>query len=197
MNFLQIIECFFNFCNIRNAFLSIFAVDHSPGSRMILILLTVPILLHRFQWRIVEAMLLFENQPRVSPVCHEALPHSQRIARLHHEGFPHEWNQVRILVSLSKKFHRVAPVVLLSISFPLLRRPSMVIIPRWVACWGETFHKLLHIIWAECCLSVAADIGSPRSFLFLSNCTPGILISITSSPGLLKSRMIRSTAPLQ
>ena len=28
------------------------------------------------------------------------------------------------------------------ISFPLLRRPSFVIIPPWVACWGETFHKL-------------------------------------------------------
>ena len=40
------------------------------------------------------------------------------------------------------------------------------------------------IIAVECGLSVAADIWSPRSLLFLSNCTPGILISITSLPRL-------------
>ena len=68
----------------------------------------------------------------------------------------------------------------LSISFPLLRRPSMVIIPLWVACWGKAFHKIFMIIVVEWGLLVAADIGSPRSLLFLSSCTPGILISITS-----------------
>ena len=55
-------------------------------------------------------MPLLENRYRVSQVCHEALPHSQRIARFHHEGFARERNQVEFLVSLSKKFHRVAPI---------------------------------------------------------------------------------------
>ena len=118
-----------------------FALDHSPNSRMILILLTNLILLHRFQWRIVEAILLLENRYRVSLDCHEALPQSQRIARFHHDA---------ILVRETKSnFSCRSPwsfigsnrlLVHLSISFPLLRRPSTVIIPLWVACWRETFH---------------------------------------------------------
>ena len=55
-----------------------------------------------------------------------------------------------------------------TVSFPLLRRPSMVIIPLWVACWGESFHKLLMITVVESFLSVDADIRSPWSLLFLS-----------------------------
>ena len=70
----------------------------------------------------------------------------------------------------------------LSISFPLLRRPSMVFIPLWVVWWGRTFNKLFMMIVVRCGLSVAADIGSPRSFLFLSIHTPEILVSITSLP---------------
>ena len=76
----------------------------------------------------------------------------------------------------------------LSISFPLLRRPSMAIIPLWVACWGKAFNKLFMIIVVKCDFSVAADIGSPRSFLFLSNCTPGILMSVASLPRAYWSR---------
>ena len=56
-------------------------------------------------------MLLFEDQHRVSPIFHEVLPHSQRIGRFHHDEFPRERNQVGILVSLSKKLHRVSRVV--------------------------------------------------------------------------------------
>ena len=40
------------------------------------------------------------------------------------------------------------------------------------------------IIVVKCSLLINADIGSPRSFLFFSSCTPGILISMTSLPGL-------------
>ena len=76
----------------------------------------------------------------------------------------------------------------LRIIVPLLWRPSMVIIPLWVACWGETFHKLLLLKVVESFLSVDADIGSPGSLLFLSNCTPRILISITSLPRAYCSR---------
>ena len=85
---------FFIFCNIWNSFLSFFAPDHSPDSRMIFILLTIPILLHRFQRRIVQMMPLLENRYQVAPVCHEASPHSQRIARFRHEGVPRDRIQV-------------------------------------------------------------------------------------------------------
>ena len=97
------------FCNIRNPFV-FFALDHSPGSRMILIPLTSLILFHRFQWQIVVDLLLFEDQHRVSPIFHEVLPHSQRIARFHYAEFPRERNMVGILVSFSKKLHLVVPI---------------------------------------------------------------------------------------
>ena len=87
------------------------ALDHSPYPRMIWILKTNPILFRRHQWWIAVPLLLFEDQHRVSPIFHEVLPHSQRIARFHHDEFPRERNQVGILVSLSKKLHRVSPVV--------------------------------------------------------------------------------------
>ena len=168
------------FCNIWNSFLSfshliihpipndLDSADNSNSASS-------------FQWRIVEAMLLLENRYRVALVCHEALPHSQRIARFHHERFPRERNQVEFLVSLSKKFHRVAPIARTSqYQFPLLRRPSTVVIPLWVACWREAFHELLLIIVIGSFHSVYAENGSPWSLLFFSNCTPRILISITS-----------------
>ena len=37
-------------------------------------------------------------------------------------------------------------LVCLKISFPFLRRPSAVVIPLWVSCWREAFHKLLMVI---------------------------------------------------
>ena len=101
--------------------------QYSPDSRMILILLTIPIMLHRFQWRIVEAMPVLENRCRVSPVCHEALPHSHSIARFRHDGLPRERNQVKFLLSLSKKFHRVMsgrrPCVTSAYQFPEWLQP--------------------------------------------------------------------------
>ena len=50
----------------------------------------------------------------VSPIFHEVLPHSQRIARFRREEFPRERNQVEILVSLPKKSRRVAPIARIS-----------------------------------------------------------------------------------
>ena len=70
-------------------------------------------------------------------------------------------------------------LVHLSISFPLLRGPSMVIIPLWAVCWGRIFNKLFMMIIVRCGSWEFANVGSPRSLLFFSNCTPGILISIT------------------
>ena len=62
--------------NIWNSLLSFSHLIIHTDSRMILILLTIPFLIHRFQWRIVEAMPLLENRYRVAPVCHEVFPHS-------------------------------------------------------------------------------------------------------------------------
>ena len=137
MNIPQIIQCF----SPSSVTLEI---RFCPDSRWILILLTILFLLHRLQWRIVEAMPLLENRYWVAQVCHEGSPHSQRIARLHHEGFPRERNQVEFIVSLSKKFHRVAPIARTSqYQFFHFRRPSTVVIPLWITCWREAFHELL------------------------------------------------------
>ena len=69
-----------------------------------------------------------------------------------------------------------------SVSFPLLRRPSSVIIPLWVACWEGAFHELLRIIVIGSFHSVYADFRSPWSLLSLSFRTPGILISMPGPP---------------
>ena len=79
-------------------------------------------------------------------------------------------------------------LVCFNVSFTLLRRPSAVVIPRWVACWREAFHKLLMVIVIGSFELVYADIRSPRSLLLLSNWTPGILTSITSLPRAYWSR---------
>ena len=66
----------------------------------------------------------------------------------------------------------------LSISFSLLRRPSMVIITLWVACSGETFHKLLMKIVVECSLWVdGAVLGSlPTSGLPVLSSLPAFAL---------------------
>ena len=63
------------------------------------------------------------------------------------------------------------------ISFPLLRRPSFVIVPPWVACWVRAFNKLFVVVhWLMTC--VAVDNRLTRSILFLSFRTPGTLTFI-------------------
>ena len=71
-------------------------------------------------------------------------------------------------------------VVCLKIGFPLLRWQSTVVNTHWRACWREPFHKLFMVIVVGNFQPVFADITSPPSLLFLSNWTPGILISVTS-----------------
>ena len=65
-------------------------------------------------------------------------------------------------------------------------RPSLVIIPHWVACCEGAFNKLYIIVrrgfW------VAAHNGLSRSILSLSFRTPGIFISIASLPKAYWSR---------
>ena len=53
------------------------------------------------------------------------------------------------------------------ISFPLLRRPRLVIVPPWVACWVRAFNKLFVVVhWLMTCVTV--DNEFHRSIIFLS-----------------------------
>ena len=86
------------------------------------------------------------------------------------------------LVCLSTRGHNGLPrsIIHRFVSFPLLRRPSFVIIPLWVACWERAFNRLFVMIvrrgsW------VAAHNGLPV-LSSLSCRTPGIFISIASLP---------------
>ena len=161
---------------IRSVF---FALDHSPGSRMILIPLTIPILFHRFQWQIVEVLPLLEKWYQVAPLCHEVFLRSLRIARFRREEFPRD--QDELFVSFSKKFNQVAPIARTSqYHFPLLRRPSTVVITLWITCWREAFHELLMVMMIGGFEHICAFIRSHRSFLFLSIWFPGILTPVTS-----------------
>ena len=67
------------------------------------------------------------------------------------------------------------------------RRPSLVIITLWVACWEGVFNKLFMIIVRRG-FGVAAHNGLPRSIFSLSFRNPGILISIASLPRAFWSR---------
>ena len=50
-------------------------------------------------------------------------------------------------------------------SLPLLRRPSFVIVPPWVACWVRTFNNLFVVVhWLVTCVTV--DNKLHRSIIF-------------------------------
>ena len=148
---------------------------------MILIPLTIPILLHRFQWRIVEALPLPENRYQLAPVFHEVGSVKKNfLVRETKSTFSHH---------SPRNFSRSPrSLVWLNISFPLLRRPSAVAIPLWVACWREAFHKLLMVKVVGSFQLVYAYIKSPRSFLFLNDWFPWILTSVMSLPRAYWSR---------
>ena len=77
------------------------------------------------------------------------------------------------------------------ISFPLLRRPSFVIVPSWVACWVRAFNESFVVMpWRVTC--VTANNGFLRSIIFLSFRTPGTLTFITSLPRALWCRRWQS-----
>ena len=105
MNIPQIIECSSVTLEILLCF---FAFDHSPDSRMILILQTIPILLRRFQRQIIEVLPLLENRSLVAPICDEMFLRSLRIGRFRQEEFPRE--QVELSSPFSKNFYQVALV---------------------------------------------------------------------------------------
>ena len=88
-------------------------------------------------------------------------------------------------------------IVRRDLSFPLLRRPSTVVIQFWITCWKEAFHELLMVVMIGGFKKICAFTRSPRSVL-LSNWTPWILTPVISpSPGLLKLKTIRAMASWQ
>ena len=97
------------FCNIRDSFSVFFALDHSPLSRMMWILTTIPILFRRFQWWIAVALLLFDGSIQFAPFFREVLPRSPRTALFHRAGSSRERNLIGTRVSFTKKLQRVAP----------------------------------------------------------------------------------------
>ena len=74
---------------------------------------------------------------------------------------------------------------------------GMVIIPLWVTCWGETFHKLLIRAIRKLSFGRCRYWVSPIAPLSQQLYSRDLYFHNFSSPSLLKSRMIRSTAPLQ
>ena len=108
--------------------------------------------------KIVEAMLFFENQHRVSTMyhlIHQGLRGSIMMNFLVREttlGFS----------CRSQKVTLGLPIVRTFVSAFHMWRPNTVFGPLWVGCWRETFHQLLVVIVDECGLSVASDIGSPQ-----------------------------------
>ena len=105
-------------------FFSVFAApDHSPDSRMILILQTIPILFHRFPWQNFEVLPLLENlNYQVALIYHEVFLRSLRIARFRREEFPRD--QIELFEPLSKKFYQVVPITRMSQDqFSTLEKP--------------------------------------------------------------------------
>ena len=181
MNNPQIIECFLHFCDIWNSFLSFSHLIIQPIHEWSCFYSASSFPMTKC-WSRASSWESVSNRPDmsrgVSSFLTDCACPSRRITSWEKPG-----RTYRII--LQEIFNRsLQSLVCLNISFPLLRRPSAVVITLWVACWREAFHKLLMVTVVGSFQLVCADIRSPRSLLFLSNCTPGILTSITSSPGL-------------
>ena len=144
-------------------------------------------------------MLLLENRNRVSPIFHKVLPHSQRIARFRHDEFPRDRNLVGILVSFTKKLHRVSPIVRTSqYQFSTLEKTK------------HGYHSTLSSLLRKSFPYIAHGNSGRKLSIGLSRYQVSPVLPLSQqlysrdfdfhnfcSPGLLKSRMIRSMAPLQ
>ena len=120
--------------------------------------MTILILFRRFQWWIAVALFLFEGTNKLHrSVMRFFLFHNNVLGLLMRET----WLG---LVCLSPRVYNGLPrsIIHRFASFPLLRRPSFVILPLWVACWVRAFSKLF----------VAIYNGLHRSIIFLSFRTP-------------------------
>ena len=84
----------------------------------------------------------------------------------------------------------------LSISFPLLTRPSMVFIPLWVACWGRTFNGIVHDNSQMRSFGRCRQRVAPVFPLSQHSYSRDLDFHNFSSPGFLKLWMIRSDGTL-
>ena len=145
------------------------------------------------------ALLLFEDQHRVSTIFHEVLPHSQRIARFHHAEFPRERNLVGILVFFTKKSHRVSPIVRTSqCRFSTLEKTKHGYHPTLSSLLRKNFPKIVHdnssrMRSFDHCRQRVSPVLPPSQHSYSRD----LDFHNFSSTGLVKSRMIRSMAPLQ
>ena len=69
-----------------------------------------------------------------------------RIARFRWDEFLRD--QVELFGPFSKKFYSGRPdrSYVVASAFPLLRRPSTVVIQFWIICWREALHELLMVV---------------------------------------------------
>ena len=72
-------------------------------------------------------------------------------------------------------------IVSRSLNFPLLRRPSTVVMQFWIICWREALHELLMVVMIRSFDQICFFTKSPWSILS-SNWSPWILISVISLP---------------
>ena len=75
-------------------------------------------------------------------------------------------------------FHR--SIIHQFIGFPLLKRPTFVIVPSWVPCWVRAFNKSQVVAWRVTCAT--ANNGYHRSIIFLSLYTQRTLTFINYLP---------------
>ena len=139
--------------------------------------MTILILFRRLQWWIAVALLLWAYTTGCPVLSWGSF--SSKITCWVFSWEKLDWDSC----VFAKRSQRVASFLssMRFFSFPLLRRPSFVIISTWVACWERAFVKLL-VITVRRGFWVAAHNGLPRSIHSLSFRTPGILISSASLP---------------
>ena len=145
------------------------------------------------------ALLFFEDQHRVSPIFHKVLHHPQRVARFHNAEFPRERNLVGILVLIPKKLHRVSPIVRTSqYQFSTLERTKHGFHPTFSSLLRKNFQSIVHDNSSQMRSSGRCRHRvSPVFPLSQHSYSRDLDFHNFSSPGLLKLRMIRSTAHLQ
>ena len=123
---------------------------------MILILQTIPILFHRFQWRIVER-LISSGRPdlsrSVSSFLADCAVPSRRIS---------SWPGRTFRTILQEVFFRSPrSVVRLDFSFPLLRRPSTVVIQFWKLAEEKLSMNCSWYWWSEASNKAVPLSGRP------------------------------------
>ena len=148
------------FWKIGNSFSFSSALDHSPDSRMILMLQTIPFLLHRFPW-----WKLLENwYHQVALIFHEMFLRTLRIARFRREGFLRD--QVELVVPFSKEFYQVTLIYLIQqlISMDLDFRNVSNFMNHLFWFWTQRFTMIDSVVFLKN-MSIRVVLKSSESIL--------------------------------